>query len=399
MIEAKYGLPLEVRFCKKCVMSNCRPASSVEHKNTPDSKKVTLHIDSEGVCDACRVAEAKQSIDWVARETELFMLLDKHRSKTGAHDCIVPGSGGKDSYYAAHVLKHKYGMHPLLVTWAPHITTKWGVRNLERWQAIADHVMVTPNRSVHRLITRLAVERLLHPFQGFIIGQKNMAPKLAIQYGIPLVFFGEGESEYGNPKAEFGTAKRGVSYYSDTGGIHLGGASLHELRTTYGLMDCDIETYLPADRGMLDQFDVDVRYLGYYLRWHPQSAYYYAVEHGGFEPNPERTPGTWSKYSSVDDRCDDLHYFTSWIKFGLGRATYDAAQEIRSGDITREEGVALVHKFDGEYPERFEREVFEYLSVPGFEPMTREYFLALCDKFKSPHLWDGNKLRHVVEDI
>ena len=393
---ARYGLPDTVVFCKRCVMSNQRPASTVEHKNTIQSPKTTLHIDADGVCDACRVAEAKQSIDWTARETELFMLLDKYRSKSGRHDVIVPGSGGKDSYYAAHILKHKYGMHPLLVTWAPHISTKWGARNLERWQAIADHVMVTPNRSVHRLITRLALENLLHPFQPFVLGQKNLAPKLSIQYGIPLVFYGESEAEYGNPKAEADTSKRASSYYADFGGIHLGGASLHELRTKHGLCDADLEAYMPAYPGELDMMDVDVRYLGYYLKWKPQECYYYAVEHGGFEPNPERTPGTYSKYNSIDDKLDDLHYYTTWIKFGLGRATYDAAQEIRSGDITREEGVALVRKFDGEYPERFEREVFEYLSVPNFPEMTREYFFELCDKFKSEHLWNGNKLRHVV---
>ena len=398
-MTALYGLPETVRWCVKCVMSNQRPSSEIEHKHTIATKKRTLNIDDEGVCDACRVAEAKQSIDWVARETQLFMLLDKYRSKTGAHDVIVPGSGGKDSYYAAHILKHKYGMHPLLVTWAPHIGTKWGMRNLERWQAIADHVMYTPNRSVHRLLTRLSLENILHPFAPFILGQKNLAPKLSILYGIPLVMFGEGEWEYGNKKDESETPKRSINYYSDTGGICLGGLSLHAIKSKYDLSECDLDAYLPADRGELDMFDVDVRYLGYYLKWKPQECYYYAVEHGGFEPNPERTPGTYSKYNSIDDKLDDLHYYTTWIKFGLGRATYDAAQEIRSGDITREEGVALVHKFDGEYPERFEREVFEYLSVPGFPGMTREYFFELCDKFKSPHLWDGNKLRHVVRPI
>ena len=395
-MTAKYGLPEEVRFCRRCVMSNQRPASTVEHKNTISSRKVTLHIDEEGICDACRVVERKQSINWLQRNEELCRLLDQYRSKTGAHDVLVPGSGGKDSYYAAHVLKHTYGMHPLLVTWAPHLMTEWGQRNLERWQAIADHIMVTPNRSVHRLMTRLALENLLHPFQPFVIGQKNLAPKLAMQYGIPLVFYGESEAEYGNPIAEAGTASRSASYHSHSGGIYLGGVSERVLRTDYKLTDADLELYLPADRAELDMMDIDVRYLGYYLKWHPQSCYYYAVEHGGFEPCPHRTPGTYSKYNSIDDKLDDLHYYTTWIKFGIGRATYDAAQEIRSGDITREEGVALVHKFDGEYQERFEQEVFDYLSVPGFPAMTRDYFYSLCDSFKSPHLWDGNKLRHVV---
>jgi hypothetical protein len=154
-----------------------------------------------------------------------------------------------------------------------------------------------------------------------------------------------------------------------------------------------------------------VHYLGYYLKWHPQSCYYYAVEHGGFQASPERTPGTYSKYNSIDDRIDDFHYYTTWIKFGIGRATYDAAQEIRSRDITRDEGVALVKRFDGEWPARFDEEIFRYLSLdPAHFPeavhmfedplMSRAYFDRLADRFRSPHLWrwtDGGwQLRHTV---
>jgi hypothetical protein len=150
---------------------------------------------------------------------------------------------------------------------------------------------------------------------------------------------------------------------------------------------------------MLDRIvrrGVEVHYLGFYLKWHPQSAYYYSSEHGGFEAAPERTPGTYSKYNSIDDKIDDFHYWTTYQKFGIGRATYDAAQEIRSGDIDRAEGVALVRKFDGEWPGRFAGEINAYLSVPGFAPMTVERWVELAEKFRSPHLWDGDELRCVV---
>jgi len=152
-----------------------------------------------------------------------------------------------------------------------------------------------------------------------------------------------------------------------------------------------------------------VHYLGYYLRWHPQSAYYYAVKHGGFEASPERTPGTYSKYNSIDDKIDDFHYWTTRVKFGIGRATYDASQEIRSGDITRAEGVALVRRFDHEWPERFADDVMAYLSVRRGEmpeafaalevpEMSRGYLHELAAGFRSPHLWDGDRLRHVVTE-
>ena len=144
-------------------------------------------------------------------------------------------------------------------------------------------------------------------------------------------------------------------------------------------------------------------------KWHPQGAYYYSVEHGGFRPAPERTQGTYSKYNSIDDKIDDFFYYTTYIKYGIGRTTYDAAQEIRNEEITLEEGKALCKKFDGEYPDRFEKEIFQYLSLDRqhfpwasqlFEQpkMDREYFMHLADRFRSPHLWKWEdnmwKLRH-----
>ncbi|HWA36219.1 MAG TPA: N-acetyl sugar amidotransferase, partial [Burkholderiales bacterium] len=315
---------------------------------------------------------------------------------------------------AAHVLKHKYGMHPLTVTWAPHIHTEWGWRNFQAWiHAGFDNYLCTPNGRVHRLLTRLAVENLFHPFQPFILGQKSLAPKMAVLHKIPLVFYGENEAEYGNPRQDMETAKRDWTYYTaaDRSKIFLGGTSLRDLKEVYGVEDYELQPYLPANPEDLTGLGVSVHYLGYYLKWHPQSCYYYAVEHGGFQASPERTPGTYSKYNSIDDRIDDFHYYTTYIKFGIGRATYDAAQEVRSGDITRDEGVALVKRFDGEFPERFAEEIFRYLSIPAKEfpvaskafaqpEIDRAYFLALADRFRSPHLWEKDgaswRLRHTV---
>lgn len=401
-LEAKYGLPREIRFCTRCVISNQRPNSAVEYEHTKASKKSTIAFDAEGVCDACRLAEQKHNtIDWEERDRELRELCDRHRRTDGRYDCIVPGSGGKDSFYAAHVLKYKYGMHPLTVTWAPHVYTEWGWRNFQAWiHAGFDNLLTTPNGRVHRLLTRLAVENLFHPFQAFIFGQKALAPKMAILHDVPLVFYGENEAEYGNPIADTSTAKRDWQYFTaaDKSKIFLGGTSLEDLRESYGVDDSELQPYLPADPALIEQKRVEVHYLGYYLKWHPQSCYYYSVEHGGFEASPERTPGTYSKYNSIDDRIDDFHYYTTWIKFGIGRATYDAAQEIRSRDITRDEGVALVKRFDGEFPDRFADEIFRYLSIPSHEfpeasqqfeqpIMDRDYFMALADQFRSPHLW------------
>jgi len=402
---AKYGLPDTVSFCQRCVTSNQKPISAIEFQHTSGSVKQAIHIDDENICDACRVAEKKSLIDWDARDAELRELCDKHRSNDGSYDCLVPGSGGKDSFVAAHMLKYKYGMHPLTVTWAPHVYTEWGWRNFQRWiHAGFDNYLCTPNGRVHRLLTRLAVENLFHPFQAFILGQKSLAPKMAVLHQIPLVFYGENEAEYGNPIGDADSAKRSWKYFSapEKSSIHLGGTSIKDLTTDFGLEDVDLDPYLPANPAGLEKLGIEVHYLGYYVKWHPQSCYYYSVEHGGFEASPERTPGTYSKYNSIDDRIDDFHYYTTFIKYGIGRATYDAAQEIRSGDINREEGVALVQRFDGEYPTRFSDEILTYLSIPEkefpqaskmFEQpiMDLNYFNNLADSFRSPHLWSYNK--------
>jgi N-acetyl sugar amidotransferase len=413
---AFYGLPRDVRFCSRCVISNQRPNSSVEFQHTANSRKQTIRFAADGVCDACRVAEQKRSIDWGDRGEQLQALCDRYRRDDGSYDCLVPGSGGKDSFYAAHVLRNDYGMHPLTVTWAPHIYTPWGWRNHQRWMhAGFDNYTMTPNGRTHRLLTRLAVENLLHPFQPFILGQKNLAPKMAVLFDIPLVFYGENEAEYGNPVEDTESAKRDWSYFASrpSDEIYLGGTSIADLTGEFAVPRADLQPYLPADPSQLEEKRVEVHYLGYYLRWHPQSAYYYAVEHGGFEAAPERTPGTYSKYNSIDDKVDDLHYYTTYIKFGIGRASYDASQEIRSGDIDRDEGVRLVRRFDGEFPDRFADELFQYLSITPEEfghaaahfpepVMTRESFAELCDRFRSPHLWEINqgewRLRHAVDD-
>lgn len=414
-LEAKYGLPAEVKFCTRCVISNQRPNSAVEYKHTKDSTKQTINFDEEDVCDACRLAgKKKKTINWALREKELKELCDKHRKNDGSYDCVVPGSGGKDSFYAAHMLKYKYGMHPLTVTWAPHIYTTWGWHNFQAWIGAGfDNFLCTPNAQTHRLLTRLAVENLFHPFQAFMFGQKALAPKMALLHNIPLVFFGENEAEYGNPISDTETAKRDWKYFTteDRSQIYLGGVSLDSLEKDFGVDPVEFIPYMPANPEDIQKKKVEVHYLGYYLKWHPQECYYYAVEHGGFQASPERTPGTYSKYNSIDDRIDDFHYYTTFIKFGIGRATYDAAQEIRNDEITREEGVALVKKFDGEFPERFADEIFRYLSITEkefptahkmFEQpiMDRDYFMTLADQFRSPHLWKREngtwKLRHTV---
>jgi len=397
-LEAMYGLPEDIRFCTRCVISNQRPSSTVEIRNAGGPKQ-TIGFDDEGVCAACRYADIKErEIDWAEREEALHVLCDQYRSREGNYDCIVPGSGGKDSAFTAHVLRERFGMTPLTVTWAPHRYTEVGWRNFQNWiNAGFDNILFTPNGKVHRLLTRLAFENLLHPFQPFIIGQRMIAPIMSIKYNVPLVFYGENQAEYGNNIEENFVPTMKTDFFCgdrDPKNLMLGGVSGQTLIDEYGLTAKDLHPYMPVAREDLERVGTVVHYLGYYLKWDPQECYYYAAQHTGFQANDERTEGSYSKYSSVDDRIDPLHYYTTLIKFGIGRATYDAAQEIRNGKITREEGVALVKRYDTEFPARYFQEMLDYIGITG------ERFYECIDKGRSPHLWKQEngewKLRRAV---
>lgn len=398
-LTALYGLPSHVQFCKRCVISNQRPNSTVEFKNSPDAKKETIGFNANGICNACLFADIKdQEIDWQERERELIALCKEYRSKAGNYDCVVPGSGGKDSTFTAHILKYKYGMHPLTVTWAPHIYTDIGFQNLQKWiHSGFDNILLTPNGKVHRLITKLAFEKLLHPFQPFIIGQRNIAPRFSSLYGIPLVFYGENQAEYGHNIKENFKPTMDTKFFMDDHDpdkLFLGGVSMTDLIHNYGIDEKELLPYIPPDKEKLKAVGTTVHYLGYYLKWDPQECYYYAAEHTGFSANTERTEGSYSKYSSIDDRIDPMHYYTTLIKFGIGRSTYDAAQEIRNRKITREEGVGLVQRYDAEFPKKYFAEILKYLDI------TEERFWECINSGRSPHLWkleDGEwKLRHPV---
>ena len=392
-----FGLPEDVTFCSKCVMSNQRPSSVVEFKNISNQKS-GLKIDSNSlICDACNYNETKKKIDWEEREDELKELLKKHK-KTSGYDCVVPGSGGKDSAYTAHLLKYKYGMNPLTVTWAPHLYTNIGWQNFDNWIKVGglDNILFTPNGKVHRLLTRLAFKNLLHPFQPFIIGQKIIGPLIALKFDIPLIFYGENQAEYGNALNENSNPNMDPKFFSqkNNSDIILGGEKLHKIIKHYNLNINDFEPYLPPSLDKLISKKIEQRYLGYYLKWDPQECYYYAAKNTGFRPNTERTEGSYSKYSSIDDKIDPFHYYLTYIKFGLGRASYDAAQEIRNEKITRDEGINLVKKYDSEFPIKYFREFLDYIDIDQND------FFATVDKFRSPHLWskvnDEWKLLHKI---
>jgi hypothetical protein len=161
-----------------------------------------------------------------------------------------------------------------------------------------------------------------------------------------------------------------------------------EFWRSHGVTDAELTPFQAPIHEQARQ--CEIHFMSYYHKWTPQENFYYCSENTGFTPNGERTEGTYSKYASLDDKLDGLHYYLAYIKFGIGRATSDASHEVRDGHITREEAVALVHKFDGEFPTRHWQEACEYMGLTDAE--ARE----IIERWKSPEVWDGNSLRYRV---
>ena len=379
--QERYNLPTEVKYCVKCTISNQRPR---------------ITFDKDGICSACNFAKFKQNeINWSEREKELMILLDKHRKNDGSYDVIVPSSGGKDSAYIAHELKHKYGMNPLTVTWSPHRYTDIGFKNFQSMIHTGDiaNVLGTPSGKTHRKLTKLSFEILGDPFQPFIYGQANFPLQQAVKNKIPLIMYGEnGEVEYGGDMKNAFKPTR--DYKSDQKVHYFSGIAPEDLMK-YGVSEKDIKPYMAPPDKELDELGCEIHFYGYYKKWVPQEFYYYCVDNTGFTANPVRSEGTYSKYASLDDKLDGFHYYLAYIKFGLGRATSDSAHEIRDGHLTRSEGQLLVDKFDGEFPIKHFELFLEYCDI------TEEYFWEVIDSWRSDHLWgkdkDGKwKLKHNV---
>ena len=363
-----YKLPKIVEHCVECVISNQRPRISFN-----ESK----------ICSACEFSHHKhKNIDWEIREKELIDLLDRHRSKDGSWDVVVPASGGKDSVLVAHMLKHKYGMHPLTVTWSPMIYTDVGYRNFRRMiDSGLDNISGSPNGSIHRKMTKLSLETMGDCFQPFIFGQKSFPMRIAIKFGIKLVMFGEnGEVEYGGSSKNYDKPTHNVS--NDMIEHYFSGI-LPQDYTQFGIQNKDLYYYNSPSIDEANSLGLENHFFSYYRKWIPQENYYYAVENIDFEPEPDgRSEGTYSKYASLDDKIAGYHNYFAWLKFGHGRATSDAAHEIRDGHITREEGVALVKKFDGELPRKHFKEFLEYIDCK------EEEFFMICERFRNTNIWE-----------
>jgi hypothetical protein len=242
-------------------------------------------------------------------------------------------------------------------------------------------------------------------WQPFTYGQVCYAFHIAERFDVKLVFFGEnGEAEYSGDPRVYDLRGMPFEIWAEQ---YFKGVTVDDL-IRYGLEETDFFTkddfdesdltfYRPPDLGSVQEKGIEFHWFSFYKKWTPQENYYYSSEHTGFEANPEgRSEGTYSKYASLDDQLDGFHHYLAFIKFGIARATSDAAHEVRDGHITREEAMALVRRFDGEFPRRWFGEFLKYLNI------TEEHFWNVVDRFRQPHIWARQngvwRLRQAVYD-
>ncbi len=237
-------------------MSNQKPNSCYEFEHTINSIKKTMVIQEDGTCDACHACHNKANghIDWRCAK-ELRELCDQYRKNDGSYDCLVPGSGGKDSFYAAHILKYKYGMHPLPVTWAPHIYTPWGWKICRPGSMQGLITTCVPQRYDPPSADPFGHREPVPPIPAVHLGPEAACPKMAAKFGIPLVFYGENEAEFGNPIADNNSALRDEHFFAvnDYDHIYLGGVSLRQLEEDYKVDKADLAIYLPSETSNLEK--------------------------------------------------------------------------------------------------------------------------------------------------
>ena len=277
-------------------------------------------------------------------------------------------------------------MNPLTVTWAPHIHTEIGRKNFYNMlDGGFSNILITPNPKVHKLLTKLAFLNLGHPFQPFIVGQRVVGPKIALEKKIPLVFYGENVAEYGNKlKDNYSPLmdnKLITAFDVDNDDLLLSGERIKILKEKYRLSNNDFEAYRSPVIQDINQLNLQVHYMSYYRKWSPQDNFYYASENTNFKVANERTQGTYTKSNGLDDKLESFHFYLMLIKFGLGRATWDAAQEIRDGKISRDEGIALVNKYDHEFPEKYLQDFLDYTAID------KDLFFKTIDEFRNKNLW------------
>lgn len=371
--------PAPMRYCVRCVY----PASSA----------VPLAFDEAGMCSGCRTAEQRQDVDWDERRNRLVRTLERHRSKDGSgYDCIIPVSGGKDSYFQVHVIKNILGFRPLLVTYHGNNYTDVGMRNLvnmrERFDC--DHLFGTPSIDVLKKMNRLGMRMMGDMNWHGHAGIFTYPIRVAVQTQTPIMIWGEhGFADLGGMHSYNDLVEFTYRFRHEHGLRGFEWYDFMEQAPKYNetLSKQELITWMYPSDDDIARVGVRGLYLSNFVRWDANDHGPLMQELYGFEPSPIEFDRTYRRMSNLDDMHENgVHDYMKFVKFGYGRATDHCCKDIRAGLMTRSQAIEIVRERDAVKPSDLQR----WLKYVGW---SETEFDRVADGFRDPRIWwikDGN---------
>jgi N-acetyl sugar amidotransferase len=322
----------------------------------PTNAKPTIILDEQGVCSGCRYHESrgKLEIDWPERLRMFEQIVEEarreRRRRGNSHDCIVPVSGGKDSHYQVWLLKKKYDLNPLLVTFNHVYNTPAGVQNLRNLvsKSGCDLLRFTAGTDAVRRISRYMLETVGDLTWHYHAGIRTFPFQVAVEYNIPLIVWGEhGFAELTGLVSleDFVEFTRWTRKEHDMRGVEA-----TDLIGKAGITERDISPYLYPSDDEIERTEVRGIYISNFFPWDAKAHAELMMREWDFKPVVFERERTFNLYSKIEDHANDVHDYLKYLKFGYGRATDDGSMEIRHGRMSREDGLAMVRRYDAQEP-------------------------------------------------
>lgn len=363
------------RYCQRCVLPDTRPG---------------VALDANGVCNGCRNAEAKRSLDWGARAGAFEAIAAAAKRTTRSYDCVIPVSGGKDSFWQVLTcLEH--GLHPLCASYVPPGRTALGERNLRALGRLGvDVVELRLNPRVERAFIAKAFRKTA--ISGLVAHMAiyRWPVQLALAHGIPLVVYGENSAfEYGSVDPSLAGAhvdERWLATFGVTAGTTAEDWIDAELSAK------DLAPLLAPRAADLAGRELAVVFLGWYFAWDPERSRQLAMAHG-FAARAEGARVGHYDFVNIDDDMIGVHHHPKWHKFGITRSWDTLSMEIRAGRMTRAQAIAALHARGDETP---------WADIDGFCSylgLARAEYFAIVESFRDQRLWSRRGGRWVIEDF
>ena len=378
-----------MNYCKRCLYPANHPYGIV--------------FDAAGVCSGCRVHEEKDALDWDARFAILKRIakVNSRRSEGRGFDCIVPVTGGGDSYFIVHTVKNVLGMNPLLVHYNHEYNTDVGIRNLANLATVFDCDVLTSTLSPSLLkhVTRETLRRFGSMYWHVLAGTLTFPVQVAVKFRIPLIIWGvQGWSEQTGMFSHLDEVEMTERCRKEHG---LMGIAAEELAGREGgLSRADVQPFVYPYDNELEAVGVRGIYLSNYIRWDAKAQHERMIRLYGYETAiQQRTFNTYEDVHCVHSA--GLHDYLKYLRLGYGKVTDHASREIRLHRMTREQGIEMVRRYAAVEP----LDLARFLDWIG---MTREELHACVVDRRDPAAWQRNGdgewrlrdsvLEHAIED-